>query len=135
MILLKTLDYTPIKYLIFKILEALTFFSEQTCTYIIPYENISFLYNCIEGFNNKILNFSIQIFGNLIIRIERAYEQIVQFIPLDVKIIDILISKKYENFKDVIMNTIWLIKEIMKRINEESFIDVWKNIKITAKLF
>lgn len=124
MILLMDIKYSQVKILILNIIHGLTFFSEEVCGYLMTYDNISYIYNLIEEGNIRELNFSLQIFGNILVRIENAFNEIYKYVPIEVKVKELLLSKKYENIQEIISNLIWLLKLIVKNTNTESYVNV-----------
>jgi hypothetical protein len=127
-ILLINVECSPVKILLFNIIHGLSFHSEESCGFLLTYENISFLYNCLEGYNIKELNYSLQIFANLIIKLDISIEEIVKFVPIEIKIKELLLSKKYENLYEILFNIIWVLKLIIKNTNPESYVNVKKII-------
>ena len=123
-ILLTNLDFFPVKYLLFNIIHGLTFHSEECCGFLLTFENVSFFYNCLDGYNIKEFNFSLEIFANLLAKVDIALEEIMKFVPLEIKIKEILLSRKYENFHEILINVFWVLKLIVKKTNPESYVNV-----------
>jgi len=123
-ILLTNLDFFPVKYLLFNIIHGLTFHSEECSGFLLTFENVSFFYNCLDGYNIKEFNFSLEIFANLLAKVDIALEEIMKFVPLEIKIKEILLSRKYENFHEILINVFWVLKLIVKKTNPESYVNV-----------
>ena len=123
-ILLLNVKNCPVKILLFNIIHGLSYHSEESCGFLLTNENISFLYNCLEGNNIKELNYSLQIFGNLIIKVDISLSEIFKYVAIDIKIKELLLNKKYENLYEILSNIIWILKLIIKNTNPESYVNV-----------
>lgn len=88
---------------------------------------INFLYNIIEKNSNlNELSSTLIIFGNIFMKVKSSFDIVINKLPLEVKILEILINRKFENAYEILNDIIWLFKIIVKKTNPESFTNVNK---------
>lgn len=88
---------------------------------------INFLYNIIEKNSNlNELSSTLIIFGNIFMKVKSSFDIVINKLPLEVKILEILINRKFDNAYEILNDIIWLFKIIVKKTNPESFTNVNK---------
>lgn len=119
--LLRENNNLTVKLELIEILSNLAFYSDEVCDYMMDVDILITLFNLLNYNHFKIVEKSLIIFGNIIINRENRFDYMIMNIPIEVRIRELLTSKTITYPDAVISNILWLLKNILLKINPMSY--------------
>lgn len=109
-----------VKYEVMEIFLNLSHKSKEFSKLFLDTEYIDIITSYLESYDERLVDKSLSTIGNILIYDKDAYDFIRMIYPLDIKLKEFLLTRKYEKNIIILSNIIWALQVIVQMSNPES---------------